>query len=74
MINVGRRDELISRRQNKLMSQIKMAARLGISQTQYYKIENGYANPTEEQAKVICEEFDLPADYFKPVEIEEVGV
>ncbi len=68
MVCVGRREELIIKRKQSLMSQMSVAAKLGISQGGYSNIEAGYAMPTEDQAKAMIELFGLPEDYFKQEE------
>ena len=68
----GKRDLLNVKRRQSLMSQIEVAAKLGISQASYSYIENGYSNPNEEQAKQLVEMFGLPNDYFDE-EGEKVG-
>lgn len=64
MQNTGKREALILRRRQSLLSQYEVAVRVGISQSKYSLIENGYANPSREEAAVLCELFDLEADYF----------
>ena len=65
MTYAGKRELLTLRRRQSLQSQIAVASKLGIGQSQYSYIENGYANPTKEQAAMLIDMFDLPNDYFK---------
>ena len=64
MVNIGKRETLSIRRRQSLLSQMAVAAKIGVAQSQYSNIENGYANPTEEQARVLTEMFSLPEGYF----------
>ena len=73
MICVGRREELILKRKQALVSQMYVAAKLGISQGGYSNIEAGYATPTKDQAKALVEMFGLPEDYFKQEEGKNDG-
>ena len=65
---VGKREELSIKRRQALLSQMSVAARIGVSQGQYSNIEAGYATPTEDQANALIEMFGLPKDYFKQEE------
>ena len=65
MTYAGKRELLNIRRRQSLLSQIAVASKLGIGQSQYSYIENGYANPNDEQAATLIEMFDLPKDYFQ---------
>lgn len=60
----GKREALILRRRQSLLNQYEVAVRVGISQSKYSLIENGYANPSKEEAAILCELFDLESDYF----------
>ena len=62
---VCKREQLILKRKQSLVPQMKVAAMLGISQSQYSNIENGYVNPSEDIASKLVEMFDLDADYFE---------
>lgn len=73
MVNVGKRDLLSLKRRQSLKSQIAVAAELGMAQSQYSNIENGYANPTEGQRLALIEMFGLPEDYFSCEEGEDDG-
>ena len=64
MANGEKRELLVLRRKQSLMSQIAIASKLGMSQAQYSYIENGYADPDDEHAIRLVEMFDLPKDYF----------
>lgn len=61
----GKRELLSIKRRQALQPQISVAAKLGIAQSQYSNIENGYVTPTEEQAAVLIDMFNLPNDYFE---------
>ena len=65
MTYTGKREELSLKRRQSLQSQMAVAAKIGVAQSQYSNIENGYANPSEDQASILIEMFDLPSDYFK---------
>ena len=60
----GKRETLILRRRKSLLNQYDVAVRAGISQSKYSLIENGYANPSKDEAALLCKLFDLPSDYF----------
>lgn len=64
-----RREELILQRKRALKSQHAVAAEIGISQAGYSLIENGYRNPTHEDAAKLIGMFDLPEDYFSDHEV-----
>ena len=66
----GKREALILRRRQSLLNQYEVAVRVGISQSKYSLIENGYANPSKEEATVLCELFDLAPDYFNDKQYE----
>lgn len=66
----GRREELILQRKRALKSQHAVAAEIGISQAGYSLIENGYRNPTPEDAEKLIGMFGLPDDYFGDLEAE----
>lgn len=65
MANMPKREMLILRRRQSLKPQIGVAAELGISQAMYSNIENGYRNPSDEDAKKLIKMFNLPDDYFE---------
>jgi len=65
MANTVKREMLILRRRQSLKPQIEVATLLGISQSMYSNIENGYCRPSEDDAKKLIEMFDLPDDYFE---------
>ncbi len=73
MTYAGKREMLSLKRRQSLKSQIEVAARIGIAQSQYSNIENGYANPTEEQAAALIAMFDLPDNYFKKEDESDDG-
>ena len=64
MTHVSKRENLAMKRRMSLMNQHEVAAKLGISQSQYSNIELGYAHPNEDQANSLIEMFGLPNDYF----------
>ena len=64
MTYAGKREELSLKRRQSLQSQMAVAAKIGVAQSQYSNIENGYANPSKEQASILIEMFGLPSDYF----------
>ena len=68
-----KRSLLNMKRRMNLKSQMEVADALGISQGGYSNIENGYANPTKEQAEALIAMFDLPKDYFDGSEEESDG-
>ena len=72
-MNGEKRELLITKRKQSLMSQIAIASQIGMSQAQYSYIENGYADPDEDQAAKLVELFGLPDDYFAKEEIEANG-
>lgn len=65
MTYVGKRELLSMKRRQSLISQMKLAAQIGMAQSQYSNIENGYAQPSKEQAEALIKMFDLPTDYFE---------
>ena len=64
MSNGEKRELLILKRKQSLMSQIAIASKIGMSQAQYSYIENGYADPDGDQADKLIEMLGLPDDYF----------
>lgn len=65
------RELLRKRRNESKMSQIAVAANVGISQALYSLIELGYYAPSEEVAGKLCQMFNLDADYFDRREDEK---
>ena len=70
---IVKRTLLIQKRKMSLKPQMVVADELGISQGCYSNFENGYSDPTDEQAAKLIEMFDLPEDYFKAKEGESDG-
>lgn len=70
MLTTPKRELLILRRKQSPMSQIAVAAQLGISQAQYSTYENGYRTPTGETAEKLIAMFHLPSDYFDETQQE----
>jgi len=73
VLKTGKRDLLILRRKQVPMNQMAMAAQLGISQSQYSLIENGFVTPSEVIAKKLIEMLGLDADYFDEPQSEQEG-
>ena len=61
---VRKRKELILLRRKNLLSQYEVACRLGISQSQYSLIENGYVKPSEEATTILAELLGINPEYF----------
>lgn len=62
---MSKRDLLILRRKQSLKPQILVASELGISQASYSNIENGYSDPSKEEADKLISMFGLDSDYFE---------
>lgn len=58
------RERLKDARRRQLISQQDVAYTLGISQTTYTRIENGYKQPGKELGAKLIAMFNLPPDYF----------
>lgn len=67
MIKEIRRTELIKQRKAAGLSQADVGYKLGISSSNYNRIEAGYSNPKPEVAEQIIELLKLPRDYFGSV-------
>lgn len=65
MMYYGKREELIRKRKMSLRSQLDIAAELGISQSAYSSIENGYGKPSNDVAEKLIEMYDLGDGYFE---------
>lgn len=48
------------------ISQMETAAKAQLSQNRYWKIENGYANPTDDEREHIAAVFDVPVTDIFP--------
>ena len=64
MSDIKKRDLLCERRKRALLTQLELASRLGISQTQFSLVERGYTKPDAELAEQLTKMFDLPENYF----------
>lgn len=64
MHDTGKRELLMLRRRRALRSQYDVASEIGISQAGYSLIENGYRNPTPDDAEKLIKMFGLPEGYF----------
>lgn len=65
MLNYGRRKTLIIRRIDAEMTQCEVAAKIGVSQSHYNLIEQGYTNPKNDEVRAkLCEMFGLEPGYF----------
>ena len=64
MAYFGKREWLRKLREAKGFSQDRTAAEAGMSQAMYSRIENGYSNPTPEQAGAISGALDFKAERF----------
>ena len=65
MMYYGKRVELIRKRKMSLKSQLDIAVELGISQSAYSGIENGYGKPSNDVAEKLTEMYDLGDGYFE---------
>lgn len=64
MFEFKKRDLLIDKRKEQGVSQMRVAAELGISQTYYSNVEMGYVKPNKKVAEKLVSLFGLPTDYF----------
>ena len=74
MLNAGKRELLILRRRQALKSQYEVAVELGISQSSYSMIENGFGNPKDDGKEKLIAMFGLDPDYFDADEREDGSV
>lgn len=64
MTGFKKREGMILKRKQMVMNQMAVAAAVGVSQSYYCNIENGYITPDEEIANKLIEVLGLDPDYF----------
>lgn len=73
MTGFKKRDGMILKRKQMVMNQMAVAAAVGVSQSYYCNIENGYITPDAEIAHKLIEVLGLAPDYFDEQKREEEG-
>lgn len=66
MVQTKAPNTLRVRRAEKAVNQFDVAAALGISRDRYWRIENGYAVPTDDEREALIEFFATSADVIWP--------
>lgn len=65
MFEYTKRQLLIDKRKEMGEKQVCVAAEIGISPSQYGRIELGYTKPAPRVADLLIQHFDLPTNYFE---------
>lgn len=71
MTGFKKREDMILKRKQKIMNQMEVAAVVGVSQSYYCHIENGYITPHKEIAEKLIEVLGLAPDYFNKQQEQE---